>query len=373
CNEVRVPLKRKQNMADINTNTMFHPQLESITVSQIVNSGISSADALTFHEKLQSILKQCGGSRALAWNVISKILLRPDHPFSLHQLMYYGCYADWDAAKNGPPPAWTPSLENAMSTNIGNLLQRRGSELLGSAYTDPIASFPRFYKLSIENPEVYWDIIYRELDISFSVLPSRILHVTTSKADSESFPGGVWLPGAMLNIAENCLVSNSKKKPNDVAIIWQDEGKNDLPLNVLTFEELRLKVCQVANALDTLCLPKGSAIAIDMPMVITAVIIYLALVLAGYVVVSIADSFVSREISTRLKISNAKAIFTQALLSIFICFPADMRLLLRAMNRRVRPQPYNRGGKEEEGRGREEERPPSAGERTGTGNTETQK
>lgn len=58
-------------------------------------------------------------------------------------------------------------------------------------------------------------------------------------------------------------------------------------------------------------LPKGSAIAIDMPMTVNAVIIYLAIVLAGYVVVSIADSFAPIEISTRIKISNAKAIFTQ--------------------------------------------------------------
>jgi len=58
-------------------------------------------------------------------------------------------------------------------------------------------------------------------------------------------------------------------------------------------------------------LPKGSAIAIDMPMTVNAVIIYLAIVLAGYVVVSIADSFAPSEISTRLKISNARAIFTQ--------------------------------------------------------------
>lgn len=58
---------------------------------------------------------------------------------------------------------------------------------------------------------------------------------------------------------------------------------------------------------------KGSAIAIDMPMNVHSVVIYLAIVLAGYVVVSIADSFAPPEISTRLKISGAKAIFTQVL------------------------------------------------------------
>lgn len=66
----------------------------------------------------------------------------------------------------------------------------------------------------------------------------------------------------------------------------------------------------VANALDTV-FTKGDAIAIDMPMTCTAVIIYLAIILAGYVVVSIADSFAPKEIGTRVDISKSKGIFTQ--------------------------------------------------------------
>ncbi|XP_060174210.1 probable CoA ligase CCL12 isoform X2 [Lycium barbarum] len=66
----------------------------------------------------------------------------------------------------------------------------------------------------------------------------------------------------------------------------------------------------VANALDNM-FSKGDAIAIDMPMTATSVVIYLAIVLAGFVVVSIADSFAAQEIAVRLRVSNAKAVFTQ--------------------------------------------------------------
>lgn len=55
----------------------------------------------------------------------------------------------------------------------------------------------------------------------------------------------------------------------------------------------------VANALDSI-FSKGDTIAIDMQMTEKAVIIYLAIVLGGFVVVSIADSFVPKEIATRL-------------------------------------------------------------------------
>ena len=66
----------------------------------------------------------------------------------------------------------------------------------------------------------------------------------------------------------------------------------------------------VANALDTM-FHKGDLIAIDMPMTCNAVIIYLAIILGGFVVVSIADSFAPQEIGTRMGVSKAKAIFTQ--------------------------------------------------------------
>lgn len=69
----------------------------------------------------------------------------------------------------------------------------------------------------------------------------------------------------------------------------------------------------VANALDAIFL-KGDAIAIDMPMTVHAVIIYLAIVLAGFVVVSIADSFAPKEIAARLRVSKAKGIFTQVII-----------------------------------------------------------
>ena len=66
----------------------------------------------------------------------------------------------------------------------------------------------------------------------------------------------------------------------------------------------------MANALDAM-FSKGDAIAIDMPMTVNAVIIYLAIILSGLVVVSIADSFAGKEIATRLRVSKAKAVFTQ--------------------------------------------------------------
>ncbi|KAJ8536358.1 hypothetical protein K7X08_034759 [Anisodus acutangulus] len=147
---------------------------------------------------------------------------------------------------------------------------------------------------SVSNLEVCWKIVFEEMNISFSVSPECILR------ESPLHPGGQL---------------NAKRSLSDVVVITRDEGYDEAPVTKLTLEELRSAVWRVAYSIDTLGLEKGSAIAIDMPMDVNSVVIYLAIVIAGYVVVSIADSFAPTEISMRLMISKAKAIFTQDFIS----------------------------------------------------------
>lgn len=56
----------------------------------------------------------------------------------------------------------------------------------------------------------------------------------------------------------------------------------------------------------------GDAVALYLPMTADAVALYLALVLAGCCVVSVADSFAAGELRARLDIARAKGLFTQA-------------------------------------------------------------
>lgn len=281
-----------------------YKSLDFVTVTDVEALGIPSELAGKLVKKLAQIVDNYGSATPQTWHHISKELLTPNLPFSLHQMMYYGCYKDF-----GPdPPAWLPDLKNARLTNIGQLMDRRGKEFLGSTYEDPISSFSDFQRFSVSDQEVFWKTILEEMNISFSVPPECILR------ESPSHPGGQWLPGARVNPAKNCL-SLRKRTLSDVAVVWQSEGNDEAPVEKMTLQELRESVWAVAYALETLGLEKGSAIAIDMPMDVNSVVIYLAIVLAGYVVVSIADSFAPSEISTRLNLSKAKAIFTQDFIS----------------------------------------------------------
>ncbi|EMS50598.1 Acetyl-coenzyme A synthetase [Triticum urartu] len=192
-------------------------------------------------------------------------------------------------------------------TNLGRVMEENGPKLLGASYKDPISSFGLFHKFAVENQEVYWKIVLKELSIKFLREPTSILD-----ASDKSKKGGTWFPGAVLNIAECCLLPwpSQNKTDDSTAILWRDEGFDDYPVNRMSLKELRTQVMTVANALDTM-FQKGDRIAIDMPMTCNAVIIYLAIILGGFVVVSIADSFAPQEIGTRMRVAKAKAIFTQ--------------------------------------------------------------
>ncbi|PUZ36501.1 hypothetical protein GQ55_9G043100 [Panicum hallii var. hallii] len=273
-------------------------------------AGLGAADAGAFLAALRSAAAAAGPGAAgdAVWAAVAAAgVLRPEHPHALHQLVYYSVYAGWDRAARGPPPYWFPSPIDSRQTNLGRLMEANGPKLLGPAYKDPITSFNLFYKFSVENQEVYWSMVLKQLAVKFQQEPKSILSTS-----DRSKRGGTWLQGAALNIAECCLLPcpSLNRRDDSTAIVWRDEGHDDYPVNRMSLKELRSQVITVANALDTM-FHKGDPIAIDMPMTCNAVIIYLAIILGGFVVVSIADSFAPQEIGTRMGVSKAKAIFTQ--------------------------------------------------------------
>ncbi|KAE8808679.1 putative acyl-activating enzyme 18, peroxisomal [Hordeum vulgare] len=276
-----------------------------IRAADVEAAGLAAADAGPFLAALRSA---AGKDAATAWKaVVAAGVLRPDHPHALHQLVYYSVYAGWDRAQRGPPPYWFPSPTDCKETNLGRVMEQNGPKLLGASYKDPISSFGLFHKFSVHNQEVYWKIVLKELSIKFVQEPKTILD-----ASDKSNKGGAWFPGAVLNIAECCLLPwpSQNKTDDSTAIVWRDEGFDDCPVNRMSLKELRTQVMTVANALDTM-FQKGDRIAIDMPMTCNAVIVYLAIILGGFVVVGIADSFAPQEIATRMRVAKAKAIFTQ--------------------------------------------------------------
>lgn len=218
-----------------------------------------------------------------AWQMLSKKVLIPSVPFDKHKNLFELTYKN---SQFQPAPCWIPSDEEIAQTNISKL----NSELGLQGYWD-------LHRWSITNREAFWQKLISLLGIQFTIRPKAVMGGQSAKSPD-------WLTGGMLNIFDSCIDETSEKN----AVVYRNEGE---VLCYLTYKELNAQCNRVANGLVKLGFKKGDAIAIDMIMTVDSVAIYLGILKAGCIAVSIADSLAPQEIKKRLDISNAKALFTQ--------------------------------------------------------------
>ena len=252
--------------------------------SDLVLLGLTADEAAALTAAIEQGAAE--GDPEKAWRRIYTEILRPQHPFEAHLRAHKAVFANWDASKR-PAPVWTPTLKAIEQTNLAKLMRDRGLE-----------DYDALFKWSINDRFRFWEEMIKRLGIRFMQPPERIV------ADGSEVDSPTWLPGAKLNIADSCFGNDQES----TAIVYAGEGDG---LHTMNFGELESMTNRVANGLRDLGLDQGDAVAIDMLMTTESVAIYLGIVKAGCVVVSIADSFAAEEIATRLRIANAKAIFTQ--------------------------------------------------------------
>ena len=253
-----------------------------LTVEQLTACGLDKAEASEITEVVNRILEtHCPTA---CWYEISRYILTPYHPFALHQLLYETVYADFDHAIYGPPPAWFPTDEDITEANITRLMIELN-----------IKTYPEFHAWTVRNRDTYWQMTIGTLGIK----------TASTNTEPQQDATGIVTNLRELNIVESCFSA----PPDAIAIVTQRE--EDEGLTTFTYRELESLTNRVANGLVEIGMRQGDAVAVDMPMNAESVAIYLGIVKAGCVVVGIADSFAPDEIATRLRIGNAKAIFTQ--------------------------------------------------------------
>ena len=188
-------------------------------------------------------------------------------------------------------PSWTPQDDLIKKSNIYQMMQKNGF----TRYED-------LWKWSVNHKEAFWKQTVENLNVKFCKPYKKIL-------DSSMGPEKArWLAGAELNIVDSCFQNDDE----DLAVICQKEGGEPVKVTQLALEKY---VNRIANSIKNLGLKEGDPIAIDTPMTLEAVAIYLAAIKAGFPVVTIADSFSANEIEVRLSITRPKLMFTQDVIS----------------------------------------------------------
>ncbi|KAF3890618.1 MULTISPECIES: AMP-binding protein [Nostocales] len=258
---------------------------EQLSLEEITACGVEVSTAIAILSQIDEWLASL--QPADCWQHLVQYILKPDLPFALHELLYKTTFSDWDSTQ-GSPPAWFPSKEQIQKTNIAALMKSL-----------ELDSYPELHAWSAQNRSEFWEIMIQRLGIHFSEKYSQIIDLSNGVESPQ------WLVGARFNIIESCFLA-----PADaLAILFQSDRGS---ISTMTYGELQALTNRVASGLVEAGFLPGDTIAIVMPMIAESVAIYLGIIKAGCVVVSIADSFSATEIAMRLRLSNAQAIFTQS-------------------------------------------------------------
>ena len=188
---------------------------------------------------------------------------------------------------------WTPSKEVQKASNMYAFM-----ELVNREKGRNYRSYRELYRFSVDEPEAFWDILFRYLDIVHSVGYERTVD------DIHRFPGAKWFPGCRLNYAENLLHHEAN---DEACLIFRGEDK---VRRVLTWKDVKEQTFRLATALRELGVGAGDAVSAYLPNLPETIIAMLATAAVGGVWCSCATDIGPGAAFDRLGQVSPKVLFT---------------------------------------------------------------
>ena len=187
---------------------------------------------------------------------------------------------------------WEPSIDTISKTNIYKLKQ-----YINKKYSLDISNYNQLHKWSIQNIDLFWEVMWEKLDIVFSKKYTSVIENENSMLESN------WFLNSRLNFSENLL----KIKSNSIAIEFiNEQGKH----KKISYKELYLQVSKVAHSFRNLGLEKGDRVAALMPNIPETVISMLAVSSIGAIWSSCSPDFGSKGILDRFDQIKPKIIIS---------------------------------------------------------------
>lgn len=172
------------------------------------------------------------------------------------------------------------------------------------SFKDAIINAERYkamYRRSIEDPESYWSeqaTNFLSWDQPWHTVTNCDLK--TGKAQ--------WFAGGKLNVSYNCIDRHLPERAQQSALIWEGDNPNDS--KKITYAELKLRVCKLANALKARGVKKGDRVCIYMPMIPEAVFAMLACTRIGAVHSVVFGGFSPEALKDRILDSDCQTLIT---------------------------------------------------------------
>ena len=188
---------------------------------------------------------------------------------------------------------WTPSEEVRKASNMYAFM-----ELVNREKGRDYRNYRELYRFSVDEPEAFWDILFRYLDIVHSVGYERTVD------DIHTFPGARWFPGCKLNYAQNLLRHEANDEP---CLIFRGE---DRVRRVLSWKDVKEQTFRLATSLRKLGVGAGDAVSAYLPNLPETVIAMLATAAVGGVWCSCATDIGPGAAFDRLGQVSPKVLFT---------------------------------------------------------------
>src|SRR5438093_11699952 len=186
---------------------------------------------------------------------------------------------------------WHPTPELIAQSNLQRFIQKHG-----------LGSYNELMRRSTTYIAWFWNTVLCELSIQFYKPYSHVVDLSQGK------PWAKWCVNGKMNIVHNMLDKYAGTEiDNRLAIKSEIE---DGTTRSLTYKQLREEVNKMAAALRSLGLGKGDAVGMFMPMVPEIVVAMLAIIKIGGIFLPLFSGFGAAAILSRLKVADAKALFT---------------------------------------------------------------
>ena len=169
------------------------------------------------------------------------------------------------------------------------------------AHLGTMEAYQDLYQRSILDPSSFWAEQARE-NLNWK-------HDFDQTMDCNLVDGMMaWFVGGKLNVCENCVDRHVEKRGDQVAILWEGDEPGDV--REITYRELQMEVCRMANVFRHNGIGKGDRVAIYMPMIPEAAMAMLACARIGAVHSVVFAGFSAESLRDRINDARCTAVIT---------------------------------------------------------------
>ncbi len=167
---------------------------------------------------------------------------------------------------------------------------------------DSLERYFKHYKKSVREPRKFWSKIAQE-NFTWYQYWDKVLDFDLGQASVR------WFDGAKVNIVKNCVDRHLAKRGSKNAIIFEPNDPSEAAEHI-TYDELHVRVCKMANVLRQEGVKKGDRVCIYLPMIPELAVAMLACARIGAIHSVVFAGFSSTAVSSRINDADCKLVIT---------------------------------------------------------------